>query len=283
VVAAGGDFPPICPIGTDDLGIAGNLEGQAVEYCKAKTVDAYALAHAEIVLEGKVMFDKEIDEAPPSKTKGLGNTLFIPEAQGYMGVTLRAFKVQITAITFRNNPCYYTPLADSYETCNLTTLITEASIYNACKSTHPNMFTNCNILECMKGVWGAVIQCRVTDQKQQGISQNFISAAFGAVRNLKFVIAVDEDVDIYDPSDILWAMLRRTRAAEDVNIMKGAGIGPNFAKWSIDTTVPVAEKFQALRPKFEPVDLGKWLTQEEVSKGFALMDDGAKSISRRRV
>jgi hypothetical protein len=51
----------------------------------------------------------------------------------------------------------------------------------------------------------------------------------------------------------------------------------------VDTTVPLADKYRTLRPKFEPMDLGKWLTPEEISKGFALMDDGAKSISRRRV
>ena len=130
---------------------------------------------------------------------------------------------------------------------------------------------------------GVVIQCRVPHEQEQGISQNLIGAAFGAVRNLNFVIAVDEDVDIYDPSDVIWAMVRRTRAAEDVNIIKGAGIGNNFAKWSVDTTVPVAEKYRALRPKFEPMDLSKWLTPEEIAKGLALMDDGAKSIARRRV
>ncbi|MGD1153303.1 MAG: UbiD family decarboxylase [Syntrophales bacterium] len=283
VVASGGDFPQIRPIGTDDLGMAGNLEGQAVEYCKAKTVDAYALAHADIVLEGKVMYSEKITEEIPSKAKGPGKTYFFPEQLGYEGLADVGFKVQITAITYRNNPCYFTPLADAYETNNLQVLISEASIYNACKNSAPNIFVNCHTLDAMKGHLGTIIQCRVPHEQQQGISQNLISAAFGAVRNLNFVIAVDEDVDIYDPSDIVWALSRRTRPAEDVNIIKGAGIGPNFAKWSVDTTVPMADKYRTLRPKFEPMDLGKWLTPEEVSKGFALMDDGAKSISRRRV
>ena len=283
VVASGGDFPQIRPIGTDDLGMAGNLEGQAVEYCKAKTVDAYALAHADIVLEGKVIYTEKITEELPSKAKGPGKTYFFPEQLGYEGLAAAGFKIQISAITYRNNPCYFTPLADAYETNNLQVLISEASIYNACKMTAPNIFTNCHVLDCMKGHMGVVIQCRVPHEQEQGISQNLIGAAFGAVRNLNFVIAVDEDVDIYDPSDVIWAMVRRTRAAEDVNIIKGAGIGNNFAKWSVDTTVPVAEKYRALRPKFEPMDLGKWLTPEEDARGLALMDDGAKSIARRRV
>ncbi|HUH65294.1 MAG TPA: UbiD family decarboxylase [Syntrophales bacterium] len=283
VVAAGGDFPQIRPIGTDDLGMAGNLEGQAVEYVKAKTVDAYALAHADVVLEGKVIYNEKITEELPSKAKGPGKTYFFPEQLGYEGLAAAGFKIQVSAITYRNNPCYFTPLADAYETNNLQVLISEASIYNACKSSAPNIFRNCHVLDCMKGHMGVVIQCRVPHEQEQGISQNLINAAFGSVRNLNFVIAVDEDVDIYDPSDVMWAVVRRTRAAEDVNIIKGAGIGNNFAKWSVDTTVPVAEKHRALRPQFEPMDLGKWLTPEEIAKGLSLMDDGARSIARRRV
>lgn len=288
VLASGGAFPQIRRIGVDDLGVAGNLQGQAVEICRAKTVDAYALAQAEIVIEGKVLYNEKITESPPSesveKSTGPEKVYFFPEFMGYQGLADRAFKVQITAITFRNNPDYYTPLGDSIECSNLGATISEASIYNACKNTAPNIFMNCHIPYAMRGVLGAVIQCRVIHMMQQGISQNLISAAFGAVKDLKWIIAVDEDVDIYDPTDVLWALTLRTRADEDINIIKGAGIGNLFAtKWSVDTTVPVSEKWQALRSKFEPIDLSQWLTPEEVSKGFALMREGEKKYRRRQV
>ena len=288
VVAAGGAFPQIRPIGADDLGVAGNLHGQAVEICKAKTVDAYALARAEIVLEGRVLYNEKITENPPSesaeRSKGPEKVYFFPEFMGYQGLADRAFKVQITAITFRNNADYYTPLGDSVECSNLGATVSEASIYNACKNTAPNIFMNCHIPYAMRGVLGAVIQCRVTHMMQQGISQNLISAAFGAVKDLKWVIAVDEDVDIYDPTDILWAVNLRTRADEDINIIKGAGIGNLFAtKWSVDTTVPISEKWRSLRSTYEPIDLSRCLTSEEVSKGFALMREGEKKYRTRQV
>jgi gallate decarboxylase subunit C len=287
IVSSGGAFPQIRPIGADDLEMAGNLQGQAVEFCKAKTVDAYALAQAEIVLEGKVLYDEKITEAPPAKSaersKGAERTYFFPEFLGYEGLADRAFKVQITAITFKNRPDYYTPLADSVEGFNMSAVITEASIYHACRNTAPNIFMNCHIPDAMRGVLGAVIQCRVVHEMQQGISQNLINAAFGAVKDLKWVIAVDEDVDIYDPSDLLWAMTVRTRADEDINITKGAGVGLFATKWSVDTTVPISDKYRALRPKFESVDLTKWLSPEDLSKGLALMSDGGRSLAKRRV
>lgn len=288
IVASGGAFPQIRPIGSDDLGVAGNLQGCPVEICRAKTVNTYALAHAEVVIEGKVIYDEKITEIPmqesSSKGKGSDRMYFFPEFIGYEGLADRAFKVQVTAITHRKEPFYYTPLADSFESSHLGALISEASIYHACKNTAPNVFLNCHILDGMRGILGAVVQCRITHEMQQGISQNLISAAFGAIKDLKWVIAVDEDVDIYDPSDVLWAVTVRCRADEDVNIIKGAGIGNLFAtKWSVDTTVPVADKWRARRPRYEPVDLKKWLKEDEISRGLSLMSEGARSIARRRV
>jgi UbiD family decarboxylase len=289
IVASGGAFPQIRPMGSDDLGVAGNLQGVPVEICRAKTVDAYALANAEVVIEGKVLYDDKITEIPmqeaPPKAKGPGKPpYFFPEFLGYEGMADRAFKVQVTAITHRKDPFYYTPLADSFESSQLGALISEASIYHACKNTAPSIFVNCHILDGMRGILGAVVQCRITHEMQQGISQNLISAAFGAMKDLKWVIAVDEDVDIYDPSDVLWAVTVRCRADEDVNILKGAGIGNLFAtKWSVDTTVPVADKWRARRPKYEPIDLKRWLTEGEIAKGLSLMGEGARSIAKRRV
>lgn len=288
IVASGGAFPQIRPMGSDDLGVAGNLQGVPVEICRAKTVDAYALANAEVVIEGKVLYDEKITEIPmqeaSSKGKEPERPYFFPEFLGYEGLADRAFKVQVTAITHRKEPFYYTPLADSFESSHLGALISEASIFHACKNTAPSVFVNCHILDGMRGILGAVVQCRITHEMQLGISQNLISAAFGAVKDLKWVIAVDEDVDIYDPSDVLWAVTVRCRADEDVNIIKGAGIGNLFAtKWSVDTTVPVTDKWRARRPKYEPIDLKRWLTEEEILKGLSLMCEGAKSIAKRRV
>ena len=42
----------VVPQGSDELGFAGAFQGSPVEICKAKTVDAYAIAQAEWVIEG---------------------------------------------------------------------------------------------------------------------------------------------------------------------------------------------------------------------------------------
>jgi UbiD family decarboxylase len=290
ILASGGALPQIRPSGSDDLGVAGNLQGRPVRIAKARTVDAYCIADAELVLEGKVLYEeKDVFEGKEGRPKNSSipqkrPDYFFPEFIGYEGFCDKAFRFQVTAITNKADPYYYTPLADSWESSNLGAVISEASIYHACKNTAPHVFLNCHILDGMRGILGAAIQCKIGHPMQFGISQNLISAAFGAIKDLKWVIVVDEDVDIYDPTDILWALTVRTKADEDINIIKGAGLGSVFAtKWSVDTTVPVQDKWKALRPHFEAVDLKKWMSEEDISRGLSLMNEGAGSVARRRV
>lgn len=283
VLASGGAFPQIRAVGSDDLAIAGNLQESPVRICKAKTVDAYAIADAEVVLEGKVNYEEKVREDQDVNGGAPGKNYFFPEFLGYEGIAERAFKFEVSAITFRNQPQYYTPLADSCESSHLGSLITMASIYHACKSAAPDVFINCNILDSMRGIMGVVIQCRVGHVLQQGTSQRLISAALGAIKDIKWVVVVDEDVDIFDPADVLWAITMRTRAEQDINIIKGTGVGLFSSQWSVDTTVPVQEKYRSLRPRFEEVDLRQWLSNEDILRGQALMNEGATSVSRRRV
>lgn len=65
----------------------------------------------------------------------------------------------------------------------------------------------------------AVLQCRKTVHTDEGKQRQAALLAFSAFPELKHVILVDEDVDIFDPSDVLWAMNTRFQRAPflDVN------------------------------------------------------------------
>jgi hypothetical protein len=45
----------------------------------------------------------------------------------------------------------------------------------------------------------------------------------------------------------------------------------------------VQDKYRALRPEFEEADLRRWLSEQDILKGKALMNEGALSVARRRV
>jgi UbiD family decarboxylase len=77
--------------------------------------------------------------------------------------------------------------------------------------------------------------------------------ALGTELYTKQVIVVDEDVDIYDLEDVMWAVATRVKAEKDVLMVPGvkaAIIDPSsdpttftVTKMGIDATAPINEEF----------------------------------------
>jgi 4-hydroxy-3-polyprenylbenzoate decarboxylase len=74
------------------------------------------------------------------------------------------------------------------------------------------------------------------------------SIAFKAFPGLKQLILVDEDVDIYDSNDVLWALATRHQTATEA----AAG------KTIFDCTVPFDQKDRFRRAQFLTVDPAKY-------------------------
>src|SRR5690606_21240357 len=55
-----------------------------------------------------------------------------------------------------------------------------------------------------------------------GQARNAAAAALGDDLSLKLVIVVDDDIDVYNDSDVLWALATRMQADEDVEILRNA-------------------------------------------------------------
>ena len=100
--------------------------------------------------------------------------------------------------------------------------------------------------------------------------------AFSAFAELKHVILVDEDVDIFDINDVMWAMTTRFQADVDLITIPGVQCHPldpstNPAyhpgirergvacKAIFDCTVPFDQKDRFQRAKFMDVDPKHWL------------------------
>ncbi len=70
----------VWPTGEDEIGAAGALQGSPVEIVRAKTVDAYAIANAEWVIEGYIMPSERVWETEEAKRLGRqGETMLHPE------------------------------------------------------------------------------------------------------------------------------------------------------------------------------------------------------------
>jgi UbiD family decarboxylase len=103
------------------------------------------------------------------------------------------------------------------------------------------------------GYFHAVIQVK---KMTNGDGKNVIMAAFAAHTSLKHVVVVDEDIDIYDPEDVEFAIATRVRADTDVLIIPGVrgssldpcriGDGMNV-KMGIDATMEIGREDEFIR------------------------------------
>src|SRR6266545_922044 len=101
LAGAGFDYV-ILPQGCDEVGMAGAVQGAPMRLVKARTVDAYGLADAEVVLEGYVNpRDRRFETAESEKAGIQGRFHFHPEWAGYMGKAYKAPTFHVTAVTKR--------------------------------------------------------------------------------------------------------------------------------------------------------------------------------------
>jgi 4-hydroxy-3-polyprenylbenzoate decarboxylase len=287
----------IMPKGTDELGIAGAFQGFPVELCPAKTVDAHAIANSEWVIEGYILTERvwESDEAEKLQQRRVAP--YFPEWSGYLGRAGNTFKFQATAITHRKDrPIFYTPLANSYGDENMGTPLREACLYELAQRMVPGLVIDINILHAFKSYLGAVFQVKKRGAADDAFPRNIVAAAIPAA-TLRLAIIVDEDVNIYDTEDVLWAIA--TRANLKTGIFTGApgSIGLSalpFADmqrsqgtWSegglvIDATVPFNSKTKFPRTRYpvDRVDLTRWFSPEEIAAVQAQQCEHARFLAQ---
>lgn len=221
----------IAPFGQDEMEIAGALKGEPVPVVRCKTIDVEVPAHAEIVLEGRILPHIREPEGP------------FGEFPKYYGPKSDKEVIEITAVTHRNNPIFQTILAASYEHLLLGGIPREASILRSLRDTVPTI-SNVHLTLGGTSRYHLIVQMQ---KRNEGEVKNVILAAFASHYDVKHVIVVDEDVDIFNLEEVEWAIATRFQAEKDLIIIDGAlgskldpstenGIG---SKLGFDCTVPL--------------------------------------------
>lgn len=202
---------PTTPYGFDELGVAGALRGAGVQLARCVSVDQYAVARAEIVIEGEILPGQRVRE---DRNSGTGYAM--PEFPGYNGEANPALPViRVRAVTMRRDAILQTLVGPGEEHTNLAGIPTESSIFNAIERSLPGLVRNVHAHTAGGGKFLAVIQVRKTCAGDEGRERQAALIALGVCRELKNVILVDDDVDIFDTDDVLWAM--QTRYQGDVD------------------------------------------------------------------
>ncbi|MCE5254553.1 MAG: UbiD family decarboxylase [Actinomycetia bacterium] len=267
--------PPTTPVGFDELTIAGGLRGRPVELADCVTQPVQAVARAEIVLEGEF---RPGDRADEDVLTGLGWAM--PEFPGYLGKAQKDLAVlHVTAVTHRVRPILQILVGPGEEHVTLSGLPTEASIYRLVEDSMPGFLKNVYVPPAGGGKYLAILQVRKRSIYDEGRQRQAALTAFAAFYELKHVILVDEDVDLYDPNDVMWAMTTRYQGDLDtvfIPEVKCHNLDPSATpeynsrlpvpgvgcKTIFDCTVPFALKERFLRSPFIDVDLQKFLPPE---------------------
>jgi 3-polyprenyl-4-hydroxybenzoate decarboxylase len=286
------------PIGDDELAEAGGIQGSPIEIVKAKTVDAYAIAQSEWVIEGYLDAGQRIYETEEAeRLQQSGAAPFFPEWSGVMGRAVLGVKVEATAITHRaDRPIFYSPLASSLEGTLICNPFREAYVFELVNRYVPEFVVDLNTLDSFRSFEGVVFQVRKSKPRHEGLQRLVIYGAFVSLADFPIVIVVDEDVDIYSAEDILWAITARVNPATDLITAHGAaqfqmrreieakgregtdhqiGLG-------IDATSPFETKWASKRPRYpvDKVDLKKWLSNAEITSAESMQSEYAKVLAR---
>src|SRR5712691_5605980 len=307
LVAGGGFDYVILPKGCDELGVAGAVQGSPVNIVKARTVDAYAIAESEYVLEGYLYpRDKRYETAEAERDGVQGKHFFHPEWAGYMGKAYKATTFHVTAITMRKpetKPLIYLLGVHMADCNNIDTTLRESAIFELCERLQPGIVQDVHIPFCMTDWGGVIIQVRKRNKIEEGWQRNFLAAILSCSQGMRLAIAVSPDVDIYSMDDIMWCLTTRVNPHTDILNPLPGGIGQTFQpqermtagerEWTasntrfeggmgIDATVPFGYEQDFHRPVYpiDKVDPLKFFSQAELDRAKERMHGWVEVLAR---
>jgi len=240
--------------------IASHIIGKPLRFLKAQTVDVPALADAQFVIEAEILPNVREDEGP------------FAEVTGYYAGKAKRWAMKVKKITHRKAPVFHT-LLSGVEVWNAVGFTAEAKIFGTVKKSVPQLKA-VYLMPGGCGFYGAVVQ---VDKDAQDIGRKAIMETFNAFKPLQRVIAVDTDVNLYNPVDVNWAITTRCNPDTDLIILQNQwghilnpmvklnpdGKGGTVTKIGIDATAPFPRTDEFERVKFKEVDLGNYTIQQQ--------------------
>ncbi len=217
---------------------ASALLGRPIELFQLE--NGIKVPHAEWVLEGYIDPQARVDEGP-----------FV-DITGTLDFVRQEPLIHITKIMHRKDPIYHAIMPAGGEHKMLMGVPYEPLILKEVGKV-------CDVCNAVLTEGGcsylhAIVQIH-SNNKDDG--RKAIDAAFAAHRSLKHVVVVDDDIDIFNPSDVEYAIATRFRADRDLIVypdVRGSSLDPmctpngNTTKMGLDATMILGEEHKFRRP-----------------------------------
>jgi len=220
------------PADQDEYSIIGAVMGEPLRLVKAKTVSVLVPADAEMIIEGKILPHVRRVEGPFGEFTG--HAVSQDERQ----------IIEVTAITHRKNYIFQDVHAGYTEHKLMGAVPREAALLKAVRQTVPTVKEVCMPVSgnCRFHAYISI------GKRTPGQAKNAICAAFAADMLLKHVVVVDDDIDVFDEEQVLWAVSNRFQADRDLVVIANAqgseldpsaGPGGVNSKMGLDATKPL--------------------------------------------
>lgn len=267
------------PLGMNELSIAGGLRGEPVELVRCETMNVECLANAEIVLEGKIL--------PVGWSYPEGRFGEFTRLSG--GLHMNPI-VRIEATSHRRDAIFYA-LHMPWENIWLGAPANEAAAWRVLREAGVET-VDVNVTAGGCSHWHVVASIK----SRPGDAKNALLALL-SIADFKHAIVTDEDINIFDPEEVEWALATRVQADKDVLIVSGArskpldpslpaGLTlPTTAKMGIDATIPEGIPRQIYEriayPHYDEVALGEGGGVRGVREAIPKAQEPPQSLAKR--
>ena len=222
----------LTPADEDEYAVIGGIMSEPVRVVEAKTIPMLVPADAEMIIEGKILPNLRRTEGP------------FGEFTGHAVAQDQRPVIEVTAITHRENYIFQDIHAGYTEHKLMGAVPREAALLKALRQTVPTVKDVCFPVSgnCRFHAYISI------DKRAPGQAKNAICAAFAADMLLKHVVIVDDDIDVFDDEQVLWAVSNRFQAdrglvvianAQGSELDPSASAGGVNAKMGLDATKPL--------------------------------------------
>ncbi|MEM1994266.1 MAG: UbiD family decarboxylase [Nitrososphaerales archaeon] len=187
---------------------------------------------AEVVMKGRILHSEEADEGPFVDLTGTWDTI------------RKQPILEVETLYHRKEPIWQVILPGGSEHRLLMGVPQEPRIFTVVQNA-VNSVQSVVLTEGGCGWLHAVVSIK---KRVEGDGKNAGLAALAAHPSLKRVIVVDDDINIYDPLDVEWALATRFQPDKGLVVISGArgsSLDPSSqktgvtSKWLIDATLPL--------------------------------------------
>lgn len=218
----------------------GGMLGEPLRLVPSESLgdDFLVPADTEMIVEGIIEANKRYAEAP------------FGEFPGYYGAQILSPQWKVTAITHRKDAIWYDVSAGHMDHPGTGGPPLEGQLWDILKARFPALQ---NVYMPLSGTGRFHVYLQFKNQGPGEARQAIMLAATLRAAELKHIFAFDEDIDIFNPREIMWAIATRTQWSRDVMIFpqtKSVNLDPSLGPGAIgdvggiDCTKPWGEPYE---------------------------------------